>query len=414
MKIKKIIAREIYNSRGFPTIQCEIVLEDGHSVYASVPAGISIGVNEAKKIYDGQDRLFGRGVLEAVECIEKIIGPEFIDSEPHAVNADLKMIELDGTDDKSNLGANALLAVSMAMYRAHAYVEQVELYEFIGYVCSAETVALPFPFFNVINGGKHAQNNIKIQEFMIVPVGGTSFRASMEIAATIFYVLENALKKHGKKIIFGDEGGYASDFSDEKEVFSIITKALEEVKNSYGYNALIGIDVAASEFYNHETKKYNFNNREMDANDLISYYEELIQEFPICSIEDGLFYDDWQGWTEMMLRLKDKVQIIGDDIFATNPQLIGKGLEHNVATGSIIKPDQIGTVTEALQTIRMCKDNNLTTMVSHRSGDTEDTFIVDLAVGASAGQIKSGGLSRSERVAKYNRLLLIEDHLSDQ
>lgn len=412
MKIKAILGREIYNSRGWPTIQCELVLEDGKVVYASVPHGLSQGSHESRAIFDEEERLWGRGVLKSVEYIENVIAPEFVGKDVHAIDMDLKLIELDGTIDKSYLGSNTILAVSMALYRAHAYAEGVELFEFLGHVCGADTVTLPFPFFNSINGGVHAQNKLQIQEFMIVPVGMSDFRSSMEVGATIFHELKTVLKKKKKHIVFGDEGGYASDFENEKEALDILSETIERVRQSHGYQALIGLDIAATEFYDSPSKRYRWGDEMILAEELVAIYEGFTRHYPICSIEDGLAEDDWDGWAYMMQRIKDNVQIIGDDIFVTNPNRIVEGIEKGIGTGCIIKPDQVGTVTEALQSIRLCQEHDLTTIVSHRSGETEDTFIADLAVGASAGQIKSGGLARSERIAKYNRLLIIEDHLA--
>jgi enolase len=411
MKIKSLVGREVYDSRGWPTVQCEIVLEDGFTCVASVPTGLSQGAHEARKIYDGGERLFGRGVQKCVRSIDTIIAPEFIGKKPHAIDMDLELLQLDGTTTKSRLGANTLLAVSMAVYRAHAHCENVELFEFIGHICGADTVSVPFPFFNIINGGMHAHNGLPIQEFMIVPVGTSDFRMAMEVGATIFHELGAALQKRDKQIVFGDEGGYACSFASEREALDILTETIDLVHQKYDYSAMIALDVAASTFYDAASQRYRWKNELILAEELVDVYEDLIEKYPLCMIEDGLAEDDWAGWVYFKKRIGDKVQLFGDDLFATNPERIAHGIECGAVQGAIIKPNQIGTVTETLQAISLCQKHDILTMVSHRSGDTEDSFIADLAVGASAGQIKSGSLRQSERLAKYNRLLAIEDYL---
>lgn len=411
MKIKSVIGRELYNSRGLPAVSCEIILENGYSCYSIVPQGISVGTREAYKLYDGDSRLFGLGVTKSVDIINNKIAPVLIDKKPHALDMDLELINLDGTSSKSLLGANTLLAVSMALYRAHAYIENVNLFEFIGYICGADSVSLPFPFFNVINGGLHADNALPIQEFMIVPVGTSDFRSAMEVGVTIFHELGETLKERDKNIAFGDEGGYACQFSNEKEALDILMLTLERVHKNYDMYALIGLDIDAARLYDHVSKRYVWDNQLIMAEELVEMYASLSEQYPICMIEDGLAEDDWTGWTHLKKRLGEKVQIFGDDLFATNPERIACGIECNAAHGTVIKPDQVGTVTETLQAITFCQQNNISTIISHRSGDTEDAFIADLAVGTSAGQIKAGAPCRSERVAKYNRLLVIEDHL---
>lgn len=411
MKIKHIYGREIYNSRGWPTIQCEIRLDDGHICYANVPTGMSRGSYEARTLHDGRDRLWGRGVRQAVDFIENVIAPEFVGKEPHAINTDILLLEMDGTPDKSRLGANTILAVSMAMYRAHAHLEGIELFEFMGHVSGADAISLPFPMFNMINGGLHAHNKLNIQEFLVVPLGVENFSAAMEVGAVIFHELGTVLKQHKKEIIFGDEGGYASHFENDEEALDILGETLIKVNAQYGFNAFCALDVAASRFYDKASNLYTIDGKKLAAAELISYYENLLTNYPISSIEDGLSEDDWEGWIAMTKQLKDRVQIIGDDLFVTNPQRILVGIQSQAATAVLIKPDQIGTITETLQAIQVCKENNLMVVVSHRSGDTEDPFIADLAVATSAQLIKTGGLTRSERLAKYNRLLTIEDHL---
>lgn len=412
MKIKSLVGREIYDSRGWPTVQCEIVLEDGARFSASVPTGLSQGSYEAKKVYDGGERLFGRGVQQCVNHIDNLIAPEFIGQKPHAIDMDLELLQLDGTTNKSKLGANTLLAVSMAVYRAHAYCEGVELFEFIGHICGADTVSVPFPFFNIINGGMHASNGLPIQEFMIVPVGTSDFRMAMEVGATVFHELGAALKKRDKTIMYGDEGGYACQFASECEALDILTETIDLVYKKYDFSAMIALDVAASTLYDHVSKRYLWKDELILAEEMVGVYEELLAKYPICMLEDGLAEDDWEGWMYLKKRIGDKVQLFGDDLYVTNPERIAMGIECGIAQGAIIKPNQIGTVTETLQALSLCQTHDILTMISHRSGDTEDSFIADLAVGSSAGQIKSGSLRGSERLAKYNRLLAIEDHLT--
>lgn len=411
MNIASIVGHEIYDSRGWPTLMCAIQLDDGHTVYASVPTGLSRSRHEARELRDGGKRLWGKGVLKSIEMIEQVIAPEFVGQEPNAIAMDFKMIELDGSEDKSYLGANTMLAVSMALYRAQAYAEGIELFELIGYLFGAENITIPFPFFNVINGGAHAQNNLRIQEFMVVPVGVQTFRESMEIGVLVYQELKNALAKKGYSTAVGDEGGFSPQVKSDEEALDILTEVLENVGSAEGNRCVIALDFAASQFYDKLTHKYTWQKKQVTADNLIEIYEELISTYPIYSIEDGLAEDDWAGWQKMQKALSTKVQIVGDDIVATNIKRIAQCIEEECATSVIIKPNQIGTITETLQAIKLCKENNLNTIVSHRSGETCDSFISDIAIGSSAGQIKAGGPSRSERLAKYNRILLIEDML---
>lgn len=412
MKIARIVAREIFDSRGWPTVQCEIILENGQSVISSVPSGISTGYYEALELRDGGKRIFGKGVLKVVENIEHIIAPLFVGKEPQAVEMDLKMIEVDGTFDKSRLGANSILAVSMALYRAEALVNSLELYELIAYTLGTDTVSLPFPFLNVINGGLHASNKLSIQEFMIVPVGASNFRSAFEAGILVYHTLASLLKSRNKSVAVGDEGGFACGFESNTEALDILFEAIERVSTMHSLSCVMAIDVAASQFYDANTKLYNWQDKQLTSDEMISFYQDLANQYPIYSIEDGLAEDDWVGWKKMTKALENKAQVIGDDLFVTNIFRIAQGSDEQIANCVIIKPNQIGSITECLQAIKLCKSRQLNTIVSNRSGETEDTFIADLAVGASSGQIKAGGCSRSDRLAKYNRLLAIEDNLT--
>ncbi len=414
MKIVSIAGHEIYDSRGWPTLLCAIQLEDGCTVYSSVPTGLSRSRHEARELRDGDKRLWGKGVLKSIETMKQIIAPEFVGHEPNAITMDFKMIEMDGSSDKSYLGANTMLAVSMALYRAQAYVEGIELFELIGYLFDAETITIPFPFFNVINGGMHAHNNLRIQEFMIVPVGVPTFRESMEIGVVVYQELKSELIKRGYSVAVGDEGGLSPEFKSDQEALDILTSVLESIGESEGNRCVIALDFAASQFYDKLTHTYLWQKKRLTSYEMVNMYDELVATYPIYSIEDGLSEDDWQGWQVMRNQLHSKVQLVADDLVATNIECIMRAIEENCTTSIIIKPNQIGTITETLQAIKLCKENNLNTIISHRSGETEDSFIADIAIGASAGQIKSGGPCRSERLAKYNRILLIEDMLLDQ
>ena len=411
MKITKVIGREIYDSRGMPTVECTLVLENGVQASASVPSGLSRSSYEARELRDGGHRLMGAGVLRAIENLEQIIGPELIGKVPDLVPMDIKMIELDGTENKSHLGSNAILAASIAICKAQAYLNDMETYELIGHLCNADTVSLPFPMFNVINGGKHANNNLMIQEFMIVPTGAQNFRESLEIAVTVFHELKKILAKMGKSTNVGDEGGFAPTFDDDRQALDCIVNAIEHLDESLHDSVVIAIDVAASQLYDRATRTYRWRGKSVHAQELTGIYAELLDTYPIYSIEDGMSEFDSEGFSYMMNSLGDSIQIVGDDLFATNLARIVDGIENNLANAVVIKPNQIGTVSETVQALIWCKDNEVNTIVSHRSGETNDTFIVDLAVGASAGQIKAGGCSRGERMAKYNALLRLEDEL---
>ena len=412
MKIERVVGRELYDSAGWPTVGCEIFLENGASVHASVPIGTSVGAHEAVELYDGGSRLCGKGMRRAVENIDQLIAPILVGQDPSALDMDLKMIELDGTPEKSRLGANTLLAVSMALYRAEALCEGMDLYEFIAVLMDEDTVSIPFPLLNVINGGAHTDNNLRIQEFMLMPIGAPTFRSAFEVSVLVFHELGELLKSLDKSTSLGMEGGYACNFRNEREALDLLLEAIERVNNRQPLSCVIALDIAASQFYNPETGLYQWHDRQLTTDEMIDFYADLVKQYPIYSIEDGLSQDDWFGWVALTQMLKEKVQIVGDDLFATDITRIIRGSEEQAATSVIIKPNQVGTITETLQAIAVAKNFGLHTIVSHRSADTEDTFIADLAVGTSAGQIKAGSCARSERVAKYNRLLTIEDELT--
>lgn len=411
MKIAKVVGREIYDARGFPTLECEITLNDGTYAVASVPSGISRGKDEAVDLRDGGARMMGKGVSKAIENIESIIAPTLIGQEPNLVSMDLAMIELDGTPNKSKLGANAILATSVAILRAQAAIESMEVYELVGYLCEYGSVTLPFAMFNCISGGAHANGNVRIQEMMVIPIGSQSFRACMEAAVLLHHNLYTLLQKNFSYVGVSIEGALTANFKDDAQALEFLNEAIEAVQKISNHRFLIALDVAASQFYDRKTDQYDWYGRTLKSDDLIDLYDRLVKQYPIFSIEDGLSEFDEKGWVTMTAALRDKVQLIGDDIFCTNPNNIAFGIENGIATGSIIKPNQIGTLTETLQAIKLCREYDMTCILSHRSCETNDTIIVDLAVGASAGYIKAGGPARGEHIAKYNELLRIEDAL---
>ncbi len=413
MKIKKIIAHELFDSRGWPTVGCEVILENDVRVYSSVPTGLSRSSYEAYEMRDGGKRLWGKGVQGALSAINNSIAPEFEGKDVNALLFDEALLELDGTPNKAHLGANATLAASMAFYKAQAAAENIELFELIAYIMGSESVSLPFPFFNLINGGLHAKNNLQIQEFLVIPVAASHFRDGLEVGAMVFHELGNILQRKGYSRAVGDEGGYAANFASDYEAFELLYEAIQRVEDEHGLKCVLGIDVAASRFYDPGTYMYKWDGKYLRSEELINKYLALMEQYPLYAIEDGLAEDDWDGWQLMSEKFEDRVQIVADDLCATNINRVLEAFERDCITSVIIKPNQVGTVTEALQAIKLCKEGGLNTIVSHRSGETEDSFIADLAVGSSAGQIKAGGLSGSERLAKYNRLLIIEDELLD-
>ncbi len=411
MKIKKIIGSEIFDSRGIPTLEVTLFLDEGQQVTASVPSGLSKGSYEAVEMRDGGERLFGFGLTKAIDILDREIAPLLIDKEPDVVAMDLEMIARDGTADKSNLGANTILAASIAVLKAQALVNDVQTYELIARLCGIESVTMPYPFFNVINGGVHADNKLHVQEFMVVPVNLPTFRAAFEAGITLFHELKEVLHAHGKSTAVGDEGGFAPECESETEAFEYLMEAIERTKESCAAHFVLAIDVAASQFYDAKSKRYEWYGALITADDLIALYEQWISQYPLYAIEDGLGEHDVAGWPRMMKKIGNNVQLVGDDLFATNSERIWTGIEKKLATAAIIKPNQIGTVTEALQAIALCKEHGMNVIVSHRSGETNDSFIADLALGSNAGALKAGGCSRGERLAKYNHLLRIEDAL---
>lgn len=411
MKIAKVLGREIFDARGYPTLECEITLEDGSYVTGSVPSGTSRGAFEAHELRDGGKRLMGMGVTKAIEQLEMRIAPLLIGQEPNLVSLDLAMIELDGTADKSKLGGNTMLAASIAILRAHAAVENMEIYELVGYLCEYSSVTLPFAMFNCISGGAHAPGNVRIQEMMVIPIGSQNFRGCLEAAALFHHHLYTQLKKNFSCVGVSIEGALFANFDEDAQALEFLMASIEAVQKTTNYRFLIALDIAASQFYDAQSKIYNWNGKRVTSDELINLYERLTKQFPIFSIEDGLADTDEAGWIAMAQELKEKVQLIGDDIFCTNPNNIANGIEKGFATGAIIKPNQVGTITEALQSIKLCREYDMTCIVSHRSCETNDAIIVDLAVGASTGYIKAGGVARGEHLAKYNELLRIEDAL---
>jgi len=408
--IYEIYAREIFDSRGNPTVEVEVVLESGIVGRAMVPSGASTGEREALELRDGEkDRFSGKGVLNAVNNVNEIIAPKLEGQEvTEQTYIDNLLIELDGTDNKSKLGANAILGVSMAAARAAADFLDLPLYRYLGGVRARE---LPVPQMNVINGGAHAQNPLDVQEFMIVPAGFDFYKDALRCGIEVFHTLKDVLKSKGLTTGVGDEGGFAPQISSTRDALDMLLTAIEKAGYKAGSDVLLAIDTAASELY--KDGKYTIEGKVLSSAEFVTFYEGLIKDYPIVSIEDGLAQNDWDGWKLLTDTCGSKVQIVGDDIFVTNPKILMEGIGKGIANSVLIKLNQIGTVTETMTTIEMAKRAGYTCVISHRSGETEDAFIADLAVAVNAGQIKTGSASRGERIAKYNRLLRIEDELGD-
>ena len=405
-KIKKIFAREILDSRGNPTIEVDVTLDSGIMGRAAVPSGASTGINEALELRDNEDRYMGKGVLKAVNNVNNIIAPNLIglDSKEQE-KLDKLMLDLDGTSNKSNLGANAILGVSMAILKVSAMEENKELFEYF-----TGDKSLPRPMMNILNGGMHADNNLDFQEFMIIP-NKDDFKENLRIGTEVFHNLKSILKKNGYITSVGDEGGFAPNLSSNKQALDLIIESIKKANYVPGKDVNIGLDVAASSFYDKEKNKYLVDSTLMTSDELINYYKEITTTYPIISIEDGLDENDWEGFTTLTKELGDKIQLVGDDLFVTNKELLQKGIDTKSCNAILLKVNQIGSMTETFETIALAKANGYNTIISHRSGETEDTIIADLAVGLNLKQIKTGSLSRSERCAKYNQLLRISEKI---
>ncbi len=408
--IEDIHAREVLDSRGNPTVEVEVALSDGSLGRAIVPSGASTGVHEALELRDqDKDRYNGKGTLKAVENIEEIIAEKLIGIGPFdQVLIDNFMIDLDGTENKKNLGANAMLGVSMAVASAAAASLKMPLFQYLGGV---NAKVLPTPMMNILNGGSHADNTVDIQEFMIMPVGADSVREAIRMGAEIFAALKKVLKDKNMITTVGDEGGFAPNLKTNEDAIKVILEATEKAGYKAGEDIKIAIDAASSEFYDNDKKVYILEGegKTMTNSEMVDYYAELCEKYPIISIEDGLAEDDWEGWKELTEKLGSKVQLVGDDLFVTNTKRLKQGIEKGIANSILIKVNQIGTLTETLDAIEMAKKAGYTAVISHRSGETEDTTIADLAVATNAGQIKTGSLSRTDRIAKYNQLIRIEE-----
>lgn len=410
--IVEVYAREVLDSRGNPTVEVEVLTENGIMGSAIVPSGASTGAHEAVELRDGdKSRYLGKGTLTAVNNVNEIIAEEIIGFDVFdQVGIDKAMIELDGTANKSKLGANAILGVSMAVARAASLESGKPLYEYIGGV---NAKVLPVPMMNILNGGEHADNNVDVQEFMVMPVGAESFKEALRMGAEIFHNLKAVLKSKGYNTAVGDEGGFAPNLNSNEEALQTIMEAIEKAGYVAGKDVALALDVASTEMFDGE--KYNFKGegKVYTSEELVNYYCDLCEKYPIISIEDGLSEDDWKGWKLITEKLGKKVQLVGDDLFVTNYKRLEMGIEQNIANSILVKLNQIGTITETLDTIELAKTNGYTCVISHRSGETEDTTIADLAVAVNAGQIKTGSASRTDRICKYNQLLRIEDRLNE-
>lgn len=414
-KIEEIKALELLDSRGNPTVSVEVKLEDGVTGTAMVPSGASTGEHEAMELRDGDKaRYLGKGVLTAVKHVNSEIASELsgMDARDQAA-VDKKMIELDGTENKNRLGANAILGVSMAVCKAAAKSENIPLYK---YLSESTEFVMPVPMMNILNGGQHADNNMDLQEFMIFPAGAKSFSEALRMGVETFHHLKKELSSRGLVTAVGDEGGFAPNLPSNEAAIELILEAAEKSGHKIGETLFLAIDAAATSFYNVEKDSYYLESdgKELKTEEMIEYYDELLKKYPILSVEDGLQENDWEGWALMNEKLGDKTQIVGDDLLVTNPVKLKKAINEKSCNSILIKLNQIGTVTETLETIKMAKENNFSYVISHRSGETEDTFIADLAVATSSGQIKTGSASRSDRISKYNRLLKIENELGDR
>jgi enolase len=415
MEIVKVVGREILDSRGNPTVEADVHLADGTIGRAAVPSGASTGEHEAVELRDNdKSRYLGKGTQKAVENIAKTIAPALTGLEASdQIAIDQKMLSLDGTPNKGKLGANAILAVSMAVARAAAESEMTPLYRYIGGV---DARVLPVPMMNVINGGAHADNSVDLQEFMIVPLGACKFSEALRMGVETFHNLKNVLKKRGYSTAVGDEGGFAPNLKSNEEALEVLTEAIDKAGYKAGEQVAIALDPATSEFYDSGKKKYVFkksDKSEKTAEQMVEFWSNLARQYPIVSIEDGMAEDDWDGWKQLTDALGSKLQLVGDDLFVTNSERLQQGIDKGVGNSILVKVNQIGSVTETLEAMRLAASANYTAVVSHRSGETEDAFIADLAVATNAGQIKTGSASRTDRIAKYNQLLRIEQELGN-
>lgn len=409
--ILDVFAREVLDSRGNPTIEVDVILESGVLGRAIVPSGASTGMHEALELRDKDDRYLGKGVLKAVENVNEKIMPELVGiSVFEQALIDNILIELDGTKNKEKLGANSILGVSMAVCKAAANELGMSIYNYIGGVNAKK---LPVPMMNILNGGEHADNNVDIQEFMILPTGAKSFKEALRMGSEIYHTLKKVLKDKGLSTGVGDEGGFAPDLKSNEEALEVIVEAIKKAGYKPGKDVHLGLDVAATELYDASSKTYKLKgeNRELTGEEMISYYEELCEKYPLITIEDGLAEDDWDNWKKMTKKLSKKIQLVGDDLFVTNTKRLEDGIKKGVANSILVKLNQIGTVTETIDAVEMAKQAGYTAVISHRSGESEDNFIADLAVALNAGQIKTGAPARSDRVSKYNQLLRLEEEL---
>lgn len=412
-KISQIKAREILDSRGNPTVEVDVILNNGVIGRAAVPSGASTGQKEAVELRDGdKKRYLGKGVQKAVTNVNDVIANSLIDTDPaDQLKIDSLLIELDGTKNKSNLGANAILGVSLAAAKAAANSYGLPLYKYIG---GANAKVLPVPMMNIVNGGKHADNNLDFQEFMIIPAGAKSFREALRIGTEVFHSLKNVLHKKNLNTAVGDEGGFAPDLKSNEEAFEYIISGIEGAGYKAGKDVYLGLDAASSEMWN--KGKYDFyksHQPSKTAEEMVEMYKQMVKDFPIISMEDAMCEEDWDGWALLTEALGSQIQLVGDDVFVTNKEILKKGIEQKIANSILVKVNQIGSLTETLDTIELAKSNSYTNVISHRSGETEDVTIADIAVAANAGQIKTGSLSRTDRTAKYNQLLRIEEELGD-
>ena len=409
MKIETIIAREVLDSRGNPTVEAEVLLESGYRGRAIVPSGASTGSHEALELRDGDQRYGGKGVLKAVKNVNEIIAPAL-----EGMNADEQglldhtMLDLDGTPNKGRLGGNAILAVSLASARAAAEALEVPLYRYLG---GSNARTLPVPMMNLINGGAHADNSVDFQEFMVMPVGAPSFREALRYGAETFHALKKVLSGRGYNTNVGDEGGFAPDLSSNEEALEVLLEAIQKAGYEPGKDIMIALDPAVTELYKDGAYHLESEGRTLSSEEMVDFWADWAGRYPIISIEDGLAEDDWDGWKLLTATIGDKVQLVGDDLFVTNPERLQRGIDMGVGNAILVKVNQIGTLTESMDAIELAKRNRYGTIISHRSGESEDSFIADLAVATNAGQIKTGSASRSDRIAKYNQLLRIEDQL---